>query len=247
MTLATGLTQLQSLFVDTTILQIDWGISLVLVCLTMLLITRDTQEWKHLALPVTLIYHIMGITPSIIWYMICSIMFAVNTLSIKQISTIITATQTITRGIATETKSILGRMAQKTHNKAVKTQAITGKPMTKTRKTASVLSWLANKPITHDTDYYTSPIKYQKAQKQNYTGITKNWNKNYNTEQTKKLRQLKIDMLNTQREKKTKDIKTTIKGIGYYSTKYKKWFKNYDTFQKYNEFQKQQTKLTKTK
>lgn len=64
---------------------IPWMLPLVLVAITMLLITRDIQEWQVLALPVTVFWHIIGVTPHFLWYVVAIIMFVLYLLSLETI------------------------------------------------------------------------------------------------------------------------------------------------------------------
>lgn len=81
--MTTGFDFVKSFLVDITIFNIEWIISLVVIFIILILISRDANDWKILALPVTIVTHIMGLTPSFIWYIIATIMFAVELFSTR--------------------------------------------------------------------------------------------------------------------------------------------------------------------
>jgi hypothetical protein len=79
----------KSFLVDVTVFNIDWIISLFVIVLVLLLISRDTQDWKILSLPVTIVIHIMGLTPSFIWYIIATIIFSVELFSTRMMGNVL--------------------------------------------------------------------------------------------------------------------------------------------------------------
>lgn len=98
MAFSDGFSYLKNIFVETTIFNIEWFISLFLVFLTMIIITRETQKWKQLAFPVTVAWHIAGVTPSFLWYFATAIAFVIDILSLEVLgNTISTITGTAKR------------------------------------------------------------------------------------------------------------------------------------------------------
>lgn len=98
-----GFTMLTSALNDTLFFNVSWIISLVFVFFTMLLITRDFQKWKLLALPVTIMWHIVGIRPSILFYIGASIIFAVEAFSLQTLGEVIgTISRTASSLVSTE-------------------------------------------------------------------------------------------------------------------------------------------------
>jgi len=97
MVITEGFGLFKDVFVNTNVLNISWLLSIVFVILTMVLITRDVSKWKTLAFPVTVMWHIAGITPNYLLYMITGIVFAVDVLSLSSgggfIQAIITRTK----------------------------------------------------------------------------------------------------------------------------------------------------------
>ena len=63
MAIELGYEFIRQIFIDTTIFDIGWAISVIVTILSLLIITRDTQEWKKLAFPVMVGWHIVGIPP----------------------------------------------------------------------------------------------------------------------------------------------------------------------------------------
>lgn len=84
-----GFELLNNTFTNTSIVNINWIVSIIFVIFTLLIITRDVNKWKTLALPVTILWHIIGIKPSFILYAITGIIFIVNILSIELIGNIL--------------------------------------------------------------------------------------------------------------------------------------------------------------
>lgn len=89
MAIEAGIELIKAIFVNTTILNIGWVMSLFLTLITLLIITRDTQKWQFLALPVTVMWHIAGVPPFIGIYMLEAIAFSITVLSTQTISGLI--------------------------------------------------------------------------------------------------------------------------------------------------------------
>lgn len=62
-------------FVDTTVFSIEWLIALAVLVISMLLITRNPKYWTFLAFPLTIGWHIVGLTPSLLQYIFTAIIF----------------------------------------------------------------------------------------------------------------------------------------------------------------------------
>lgn len=78
---------------DTIYFNISWIISAIATLLTLTAITRDTNKWKELALPVMVIWHIAGIPPFFLLYIATAITFTIECLSIEVIGDLIKITK----------------------------------------------------------------------------------------------------------------------------------------------------------
>lgn len=76
-------------FQNVWIFQLDYVISLILVLLSCLLITRDYQKWKTLAFPLTVGWHVVGINQSLLIYTVLGIMFVIENLSLQLLGNVI--------------------------------------------------------------------------------------------------------------------------------------------------------------
>jgi hypothetical protein len=85
MGISDGFGLLNSVLTDTIIFNISWILSIIFVFLTLIIITRDVNKWKTLAFPVTILWHIVGITPSFILYIITGLLFIIDALSMQGI------------------------------------------------------------------------------------------------------------------------------------------------------------------
>lgn len=98
-----------SVFTNTRITNIEWAISIFIVLLTMLLLTTDYNKWKILALPVTIIWHIVGITPNFLWYLFVSILFIIEALSLQTVGNLLNAVNIKGRTEIDRAKNQIGR------------------------------------------------------------------------------------------------------------------------------------------
>lgn len=89
MTTAIGIQLIAQIFKDTWVFNVSWILSIVITFLVMVMITRDTNEWKKLAFPVMLLLHIMGLAPNFIIYLISAIIFVVEMLSFEAAGTLL--------------------------------------------------------------------------------------------------------------------------------------------------------------
>lgn len=80
-------------FVDITIFNIGWILSIPLVLGTAWIITRDKDAQGFLWLPLTIIYHVIGIKPNFLWYIIVTIVFTIKVFSADKVGNFLT-TQT---------------------------------------------------------------------------------------------------------------------------------------------------------
>lgn len=85
----TAYTLLNSAFSEITLFDIGWIISIPLVLGTAWMITRDKDAQGFLWLPLTIVYHIIGIKPSFLWYMIVAIVFAIKVFSADRVGNFI--------------------------------------------------------------------------------------------------------------------------------------------------------------
>ena len=106
MAISDGFGLLNSVLTDTLVFNISWIISIVFVFFTLLIITRDINKWKTLAFPVTILWHIVGITPSFLFYIVTGIMFIVDALSLETIGNVLGAIVTNTKNIGTNKEKI---------------------------------------------------------------------------------------------------------------------------------------------
>lgn len=86
MTIQLGYDLINELFGKISIFDSSWIISILLTVLTMLLLTRDTREWKQLAFPIMVGWHVAGVTPSILIYIGTAILFVVDVLSLEMLT-----------------------------------------------------------------------------------------------------------------------------------------------------------------
>lgn len=93
MAIQDGYDLLKAILVETTIFDLTWIVSLILTFLTLIIITRNKSEWKKLAFPVLIGWHVCGIKPHILLYIITSIMFVIEHLSLTGLSTILKLTK----------------------------------------------------------------------------------------------------------------------------------------------------------
>lgn len=84
-----GYDLIKAVFLDTVILDISWAISLIFTLLTLLLITKEVDKWKSLAFPVMVLIHIAGIPPFILIYLGSAIIFAIESLSLQTIGSLL--------------------------------------------------------------------------------------------------------------------------------------------------------------
>lgn len=76
---------------QTTIFGIDYAIGTILTALTLLLITRDMEKWKVMALPVMIAYQVIGVTQSKPLFLLAGVLFIIEALSIQTVGDIIGA------------------------------------------------------------------------------------------------------------------------------------------------------------
>ena len=91
MTYVNGTTAFEEIIANTNILGIEWIITAMIVFLTLLLITRDPNKWKTLALPVTATWYLCGLETSGVFLIIAAIIFSIESFSIDMIGELLTA------------------------------------------------------------------------------------------------------------------------------------------------------------
>lgn len=89
-----GLNYIADIVGQTGFLNTPWLVHSILTLLTLIILTRDVNKWKQLALPITMLWHIIGIQPSYLMYLGAGIVFIIDNLSINIIGKTI---RTITR------------------------------------------------------------------------------------------------------------------------------------------------------
>jgi hypothetical protein len=105
MAISSGFELLTSALADTTIFNISWIISLIFVFFTLLIITRDVNKWKSLAFPVTILWHIVGITPSFLFYILTGMIFVIDALSLQAIGNVLGAVVNTTKEATNKSKN----------------------------------------------------------------------------------------------------------------------------------------------
>ena len=113
-----GFEFIRSFLIDVTVFNIEWIFSLFAILIILIIISRDSNDWKILALPVTIITHIFGLTPSFIWYIIVTIVFSVELFSTRMVGNLLQAFDKKPR------KSIQDRLFEKQYK-----QIVTGKQL----------------------------------------------------------------------------------------------------------------------
>ena len=106
MAIQTGFDLLYNIFVDTFIFNIGWLISVLLTFFTLMALSRNPKDWKTLAFPVMVAWHIIGIPPFFLLYIAMAMMYAIEALSLQTIGTLLT---TVVRD--TEITKALGERA----------------------------------------------------------------------------------------------------------------------------------------
>lgn len=85
MAIQAGFDLLKNAFLGWTPFNITWAFSIIAVVLTMAILTRDFNKWKQLFLPVMISWHIAGITPHFLMYIIGTLLFILENISIEQL------------------------------------------------------------------------------------------------------------------------------------------------------------------
>jgi hypothetical protein len=92
----TGL--LNDIFTNTTVFNVEWLFSIIFVVMTLAIITRDVEKWRILALPVTIMWHIVGIKPSMILYIFVGILFVLEAFSMQVAGNVVGTVQEMFTG-----------------------------------------------------------------------------------------------------------------------------------------------------
>lgn len=77
------------LFSNTELFYVNWAVSLLLVFLTVVMITRDIEKWKSLAFPVALMYTIAGMPISLPIVFVLSLIFVQSAVSMQLIGNLV--------------------------------------------------------------------------------------------------------------------------------------------------------------
>jgi hypothetical protein len=67
-----------------------WIMAMVVTFLSLLIITRDPAVWRKLAFPMMLGWHVVGLTPNYLLYLIAGIIFIIDLFSLQGLSNILT-------------------------------------------------------------------------------------------------------------------------------------------------------------
>lgn len=117
----TGINYLSGVFTGTTIFGLEWILSLILTLLTLLILTREYNKWRELALPVMIIWHIVGITPNLLMYLGAGIIYVIDKVSIQTLGSVISAIKITPKRQKDELKRIMDSQSRKsTINKAIR-------------------------------------------------------------------------------------------------------------------------------
>lgn len=100
-------------FQDISMFNIDWIFSLILTFLLLIIITRNTQEWKKLLLPVSAFIHILGFPPFILVYIIAVILWTIEIVSIRLVSNMMKVAVGTATGIGRGVKAVQQRSFSK--------------------------------------------------------------------------------------------------------------------------------------
>lgn len=84
-----GYNVISNVFQNTYIFNTSWIISLIVTSITLMILTRDPEKWKEMWFPVTVLWHIAGITPFILVYVISAVLFVIEGLSIQTIGELV--------------------------------------------------------------------------------------------------------------------------------------------------------------
>jgi predicted lipid-binding transport protein (Tim44 family) len=76
---------LQDILLDTLVFNVTWIANALATLFTLVAVTRDKSKWVNLALPVMIGWHIAGLTPFFLFYIIGAIGFVINALSLQTI------------------------------------------------------------------------------------------------------------------------------------------------------------------
>lgn len=77
----TGLALIKDVFTNTTVFGQLWIIPMLVVILTLVIITRDIKQWKIMALPVMIAWHIIGLKQSMPFFILAVFFFVIELLS----------------------------------------------------------------------------------------------------------------------------------------------------------------------
>jgi len=115
MAIGNATTIMTTVFADTIIFNVTWLISLAITFLSLLILTRDANKWKILAFPVMLMWHIAGVPPNFLIYLVSAIVFAIEAMSLQTIGQIMQiATGTVKRTFGpSQVDKMFARRAEK--------------------------------------------------------------------------------------------------------------------------------------
>lgn len=104
MAIQLGFDIVKETFTQTTIFGIDWFITALVTIIAIALIAgKNWNDYKTLLLPVTIGLHVIGLTPSLIQYVIGALLLVMETMSLEMLGNI---AETITKGYTRTTESI---------------------------------------------------------------------------------------------------------------------------------------------
>lgn len=106
-------------FTTTTVFNIEWVLNIIATVVTTILITRDKNAWAILLLPVTIMWHIIGLTPSFIWYIITSLLLIVKIFSTDIIGNMTSTAKSLWKGTGTAKRKTEQKQREKEYEQSI--------------------------------------------------------------------------------------------------------------------------------
>lgn len=94
-----GIQTAGNIFSGTSFFGADWLLALIIIGLSMLLVTRDLNDWKTLALPMSLMWMLAGLHVNLLIIITTSIFFAIDVLSTKTLGTVLSSVTAAAKGL----------------------------------------------------------------------------------------------------------------------------------------------------
>ena len=101
MSIEDGFEFVKDAFVDMHWFGAEWVIPLMVIFMSMVLITRDKEEWKVLFFPMCVGWLIAGLRPSYVLVFLGGVVFVVNELSLRVLGNVLSSTKIFGKGVTT--------------------------------------------------------------------------------------------------------------------------------------------------